>query len=355
MRGGDGASGRGNRGTPFARHGGALDAAVARYGGERAEWLDLSTGINPVPPEVPELAPEAWRRLPEARDEAALLEAARIAYGAPRQAGVVAAPGTQALIAALPGLFPPTRVAIVEPTYGEHRAAFAALGHEVIGVRSPAAIPEDFSIAVVVNPNNPDGRRFPQDMLLALADRLGAGGGLLVVDEAFMDPEPDESLAGETGRRGLFVYRSFGKTYGLAGLRLGFALCEPDFGERLARRLGPWAVSGPAIAIGRALLGNEAGRDQLASEVRARGLRLRETLVKAGLPIVGATALFATVRADNAMVLHEALCRRRILTRPFAYEPNWLRFGQPAGEAELRRLSEALDEAMGEALSESGR
>jgi len=330
------------------QHGGALDAAIARHGGARADWLDLSTGINPSPPPLPKLDPTLWQRLPEGGLEHDALAAARRCYGAPKTAGIVAAPGTQALIAALPRLFASTDVAILAPTYSEHALTFAAAGHRVSRFERLEAVSGAARIVVVVNPNNPDGRIFEPAELLALADRLAAQDGLLVVDEAFADVDASRSLASRTGRDGLLVYRSFGKFFGLAGLRLGFALTTPTLAAQLAERLGTWAVSGPALAIGAALLGNDA----LVAETRAGILRqqrrLRTTLAAVGLPLVGGTGLFATVAHPGAHELFAALCRRHILTRPFQTPADWLRFGNPADGAEAARLETALRAALAE-------
>ncbi|UIJ71495.1 threonine-phosphate decarboxylase CobD [Aurantimonas sp. HBX-1] len=333
---------------PALRHGGALDAAIARFGGQRAEWLDLSTGINPAPPPLPDLSPALWQRLPEAELGASAIAAARSCYGAPLQAGIVAAPGTQALIAALPSLLPHGRVAILEPTYSGHRLAFETAGHAVIGIAALTEVPAEATIAVVVNPNNPDGSVHEPAELLALAERLAARGGLLVVDEAFADADPGRSVAFATGRPGLLVHRSFGKFFGLAGLRLGFALTTPGLADALRGQLGAWAVSGPALAVGAAWLGDaRLCADIRASIARQHGL-LAATLAATGLTPVGGTQLFQTIRHPDASALFAALCRRHILARPFAYRPDWLRIGNVADEAEAGRLGAALDDALGE-------
>ncbi|MEF2550776.1 threonine-phosphate decarboxylase CobD [Aurantimonas sp. A2-1-M11] len=330
------------------RHGGALDAAIARHGGSRADWLDLSTGINPSPPRLPDLDPALWQRLPEAALEARALAAARHCYGAPAGAGLVAAPGTQALIAALPHLFAPADIAILTPTYSEHALTFASAGHRVSGFERLEAVPTDAQIVVVVNPNNPDGRVFEPADLLALADRPAASGGLLIVDEAFADVAPSRSLASATGRDGLLVYRSFGKFFGLAGLRLGFALTAPALATRLAERLGTWAVSGPALAVGATLLGDASVVDQIRTDILRQHELLRTALDGAGLPLVGGTALFTTVSHPSAHALFAALCRRQILVRPFTAPREWLRFGNPADAQQARRLETALREALAE-------
>ena len=331
---------------PALRHGGALDAAISRFGGARADWLDLSTGINPSPPPLPPVPQDAWTRLPERAAEDRLIVAARSAYGASEDASIVAAPGSQALISNLPFCLAPSKVAILSPTYSEHGLSFTAARHDVLRVPSIETVPDDAVTVVVVNPNNPDGRHVAPADLLSLADRLAARGGLLVVDEAFVDAESDWNLAASAGRPGLLIHRSFGKVYGLAGLRLGFALTTRELARRLSERLGPWAVSGPALAIGTAILEDDDLRDRISAQLAANAERLQCLLQKAGLEIVGRTSLFVTVRHPHAHRLHEALCRRNILTRPFDHSPEWLRFGLPGAVADWDRLEEVLAKAL---------
>jgi cobalamin biosynthetic protein CobC len=224
-------------------HGGDLAAAEARWGRPTEGWLDLSTGINPVPYPIPAIDPAAWQRLPQHDRLGRLLETARACYAAPADAPIVAAPGTQSLIQLLPRLRPGARVAILGPTYGEHAACWAAEGAAVatLGSLDEIAAAE---VVVLVNPNNPDGRIIESERLMALAERLAARGGLLVVDEAFAEVTPWASVAAETGRPGLLILRSFGKFFGLAGIRLGFA-----FGP--AAEIGRRGGSAPGRCRGR--------------------------------------------------------------------------------------------------------
>src|SRR5690349_10374843 len=141
------------------KHGGDLTEAIARHGGAASIWLDLSTGINPRPWPIPQALPDsAWQRLPSRTDAEALLDAARKNYGVPDGADIAAAAGTQALIQWLPYLAAPGPVAIVGPTYSEHALAWRNAGHPVIAIDSLDACPDNAVHAVVVNPNNPDGR-----------------------------------------------------------------------------------------------------------------------------------------------------------------------------------------------------
>ncbi|KTR03761.1 cobalamin biosynthesis protein CobC [Aureimonas ureilytica] len=327
-------------------HGGALDAAVARYGGARADWLDLSTGINPVPPPLPEIDAALWARLPERALEERARSALRRFAGAGEGAGIALAPGTQALIALLPHLLPPGPAAVLFPSYEEHGRALAQAGHAVTRFADLSDIPAGARLVTLVSPNNPDGRRFAPAAALALADRLAAQGGLLVLDEAFADAEPGASLAAEAGRPGLLILRSFGKFFGLAGLRFGAALGEPALTARIEARFGPWAVSGPALAIAAALMKDEVGTAALRDGIGQRAEWTRQALTAAGLAPVGGTALFSLLSVPDAAKLFEGLARRHILTRPFAYRPDWLRLGTVRDEREATRLTRALRAAL---------
>lgn len=314
-------------------HGGRLRQARQRYPGAPEPFVDLSTGINPDAYPFTALAAEVFRRLPEPEAVLALEAAAAAAYGVVDAGMVVAAPGTQALIQLLPLVVPQRRVVVVGPTYGEHAAAWRAGGAEVV-----AAGALEGAAGVVCNPNNPDGRRHDPAWLAARA----ADMDLLVVDEAFADFELGASLAGWMPLAGLVVLRSFGKTYGLAGVRLGFALAEPGLAGRLRVALGPWAVSGPAVAIGTEALGDMAWRDRAGAAARAAAARLDGVLQRAGMQVVGGTALFRLVEAGDAGAMAERLGRQGILVRAFDYAPGWLRFGLPGREEEWARLEGGL-------------
>ncbi len=299
-------------------HGGRLEAARRRWPQAPEPWIDLSTGINPVPYPIPALPPALLARLPEPEALAALEAAASDAFGFRAPASVVAAPGTQTLIGLLPLLRPASRVAVLGPTYAEHAACWAAAGHSVRTVAAPDALGEA-EVAVLCNPNNPDGRVVPRASLAALADRLASRGGWLVADEAFADLEPpDISLVPLLPHPAIVVLRSFGKPYGLAGLRLGFALAPPALLARLRAALGPWPVSGHAIAIGTVALRDGAWRAAAADRLRADAARLDAALIAAGLRILGGTCLFRLATHTQAGAIADALGRAGILVRRFA-------------------------------------
>jgi len=289
---------------------------------------------------VPPVEASAWTRLPAAAEVEALREAAAAAYGAPGAAQVVPAPGTQILIETLPRMVAPTRVAVVGPTYAEHAAAWARAGHAVAQVDGIQTV-GDAAVAVLVDPNNPDGRTHPLADRLALAETLRARGGLLVADEAFADLEPVASLCPHVGP-GLVVLRSFGKTYGLAGLRLGFAVTDSGTAGRIATALGPWAVSGPALAIGRAALADVDWRAEAARSRAADAGRLDRLIARGGGTVIGGTSLFRTADFADGPGLYRRLAEGGIAVRRFPERPERLRFGLPAGKAAWCRLSRVL-------------
>ncbi|HEY6993424.1 MAG TPA: threonine-phosphate decarboxylase CobD [Xanthobacteraceae bacterium] len=323
-------------------HGGDLTAARRLFPAAPEPFIDLSTGINPHPYPLPQMPCELFARLPEPAALDRLAAAAAWAYGAPSPQHVVPAPGTQILLPLVAALVPPGRATVLGPTYAEHVRVAAMVGHnaaEVATLREVAGA----DLAVVVNPNNPDGRIIARADLIACAAELRSRGGVLVVDEAFVEVGPaDTSLCGDVGLGNIVVLRSFGKFFGLAGLRLGFALAGPATAARLKASLGPWAVSGAAIAVGEPALRDRSWREATRALLAREAQRLDGLLTAARLDLVGGTSLFRLVRATAASELFHHLGRAGILVRRFDEQPTWLRFGLPAEEEAWRRLRAAL-------------
>lgn len=322
-------------------HGGGVTEAAARFGGTPAEWLDLSTGINPCPVSLPEIDASVWHRLPDRHvEEAARLAASR--YYGTGDAMPLPVPGTQAAIQLLPRLVDVgRRAAVFAPTYGEYARVLASAGFAVDSVRRADDLAAAHGLAVVVNPNNPTGRFLSPDEILAMAEAMKAHGGLLLVDEAFGDLDPKASVARYAATSdNLIVFRSFGKFFGLAGLRLGFVIARASVLAAVREWLGPWAVSGPALAISAKLM--EGDTEATARGIVARKAGLDTVLRSAGLKIAGGTGLFTLVEDERAWELHRALCEAHVLTRKFDYNPHWLRIGLTPDENGDRRLAEAL-------------
>ncbi|QLL11854.1 threonine-phosphate decarboxylase CobD [Pseudomonas chlororaphis] len=319
-------------------HGGRLRKAAEQYGIAEADWLDLSSGLAPWPWPIPEIGMRAWARLPETDD--GLEQAARDYYGA---AHVLPVPGSQAAIQLLPRLRRAGKVGVLSPCYAEHAEAWRRSGYIVREVLEQEVdfFLDSLDVLVVVNPNNPTGLSLTPERLLDWYARLAQRGGWLVVDEAFMDNTPQLSLAAQADQVGLIVLRSFGKFFGLAGVRLGFVLAERKLLKLLAEQVGPWAVSGPTRVLGQVCLRDSQGhaRQRLRSEVAS--LRLAHLLERHGLKPQGGCALFQWLITDRAELLHEFMARRGILLRLFTHNSS-LRFGLPADEADWSRLEQAF-------------
>ncbi|WP_039997570.1 threonine-phosphate decarboxylase CobD [Sphingomonas sanxanigenens] len=318
-------------------HGGRLDAAIRAYGGAPEAWLDLSTGINPNPwPGAGSIAVD-WRALPSDEALAALERAAAAHFGASPD-HVCALPGSEIGIRMLARLGLGADAAHVAPAYRSHEAAFE--GAAPIAVDAVAAARSAGRMVLLANPNNPDGRLLPR---AALCDAADAGAGWLIVDEAFADLHPDESVAADVAdHRRLLVLRSFGKFFGLAGLRLGFAVAPRPIVAALRALLGAWPVSTAAIAIGVAAYRDRAWIESMRERLRADAAALDAMLARHGLVATGASPLFRLVAHDDAAMLFDRLAQHHILCRPFDYAPRWLRFGLPGDAMARDRLDQAL-------------
>ena len=325
-------------------HGGRLRQAAREYGIALEDWVDLSTGINPDTYPIPPIDPLCWQRLPEDNDG---LEAAAAAYyGSDR---LLALPGSQAAIQSLPRLFKPMTIACVSPLYEEHPHAWEKAGHQL---RRLPTLQRALSVmtpnVLLCNPNNPTANQLPRQALLDAADQLRRRGGWLIVDEAFADAEPDNTvaaLAGSDEAPNLIVLRSLGKFFGLAGARVGFMFAAADKLEALREIIGPWAVANPARVVARCALEDMAWQASARARLAASSQRLAALLAPLGT--VWRSALFCTVGVDagslpGAMLVdHFARCG--ILVRRFDLH-GLMRFGLPGDESEWQRLADAVAE-----------
>jgi len=317
-------------------HGGRLRAAALRYGIPEADWLDLSTGINPNGWPVPPLPDVIWQRLPQNDD--GLLQAAQDYYGTNR---LLAVAGSQAAIQALPALRLRARVALLATSYAEHAHAWQRHGHEVVAVSAEDMLQANADVKIIVNPNNPTGKFFTRDVLLNMHAQLMQRGGWLVVDEAFMDSTPELSLASVCPRPGLIVLRSLGKFFGLAGARVGFVLAKENILSPLAELLGPWPIAAPSRHVAMLALRDDAWQRKTRAALPLAAQRLAALLSTHHLTPHGGCNLFQWVRCADAVNVHQQLAQQGILTRLFE-QPASLRFGLPRGEAQWAHLAEAL-------------
>jgi len=293
-------------------HGGGIDDAVAQYGGARADWLDLSTGINPVPYPIPTIEADAWNALPDQTATGTLKAAARKFWNVPKTATVLAAPGASSLIARIPLLAEIGMVRVESRTYNEHEAGFRMAGWDVSD-DAPTA-------RVIVSPNNPTGDYWSG------SDQTP----LLIIDESFCDLSPENSRIDLAASSGTIILKSFGKFWGLAGLRLGFAIGDPALIGKLSDALGPWPVSGPALRIGAAALADNDWADKTRTRLADDAARLDALMLAKGAEIQGGTELFRLYRVDDAAVWQTRLAEHHIWSRIFPYSKTWLRLGLPA-------------------------
>ena len=316
-------------------HGGRLRRAAETYGIPLGDWLDLSTGINPQGYPVPPVPADAWLRLPE--DDDGLEAAAADYYGS---AHLLPVAGSQPAIQLLPAVLRGERVSLLAPGYAEHAHAWTDRHAVAVGADEIDAAVAHSDIVVLVQPNNPTGVHFGRERLLEWHTRLARRGGWLVVDEAFIDTTPAQSLVPLAGADGLVVLRSVGKFFGLAGARVGFVFAPGSVRAALAERLGPWTLAGPARWAARHALADRAWQTQARAALLTAGERLQALLETHGLPACG-PALFKLVATPDAARLHAAFARRGILLRLFE-TPQAVRFGLPSDEAGWARLAAAL-------------
>ncbi|MDE0210892.1 MAG: aminotransferase class I/II-fold pyridoxal phosphate-dependent enzyme [Boseongicola sp.] len=311
---------------PF--RGGGLDAAVARYGEHREDWIDLSTGINPRSWPIPSFSPECWASLTDEDDSDRLIEATRRHWKLPRQSDVFLSPEVSSLIGKLPFIEQQATVSIRQPLYGEFAFAFANAGW---------TRRENGDTRVIVHLNNPDGRLSDRETILARHRQL------TIIDESFSDTDPELSHAELASHEGNIVLKGFGRFWGLAGVRLGFAVSTGPLAIRLRILLGPWPVSGPALQFGAGSLGDENWIIDTRKRLRRDAARLDAHLTRHGFRPQGETSLFRLYRVPNAGAVHRSLACQRILRRPFDRSGNRIRFGLPGLEDERIRLEEAVE------------
>jgi len=318
-------------------HGGNLKFAVKKYGIPAELWLDLSTGINPNHYPIPHIPANIWQRLPE--DQDGLIEAACTYYGCQ---SVLPTAGSQAAIQILPRLRASCRIAMPNTMYQEHAHAWQNNGHTVVFFEhSPSAeMLNQVDVVLVCNPNNPTGNRFNKSQLLHWHQQLSSRGGCLIVDEAFMDTTPEDSVAAETYLENLFVLRSLGKFFGLAGARVGFLLAQKNVLSQVQEMLGPWSLTGPSRFIASHVLHDHNWQTNMRKELSTNSQQLKQLLVQYGLTPRGETDLFQFVATTKAIAIQENLAKQGVWVRLFK-EVSALRFGLPTND-DWDKLEQAL-------------
>lgn len=325
-------------------HGGNLGLASREFGIPLPDWIDLSTGISPWCWPVPAVPEAVWQRLPEEDDD--LLASAADYYHC-NPATLLAVPGSQHAIRQLPRLLPAATVALPLWGYQEHHHAWQLAGHSAViyrDIHHLHQLASDGAVthAVVINPNNPTTELIDRPVLEHLAGVLTGHGGLLLVDEAFMDPHPQQSLIPQRPA-GVAVLRSVGKFFGLAGVRLGFVVADPALIQQLGSGMNPWSVSHPARWIGSRALADRAWQQQQRQRLDLHSRQWLEA-VQALLPALpwrrAAHFISAATEWEQAQRLYRAAAQRGLLLRLMG--PNsrrgLLRLGLPAAAQQQRAL-----------------
>lgn len=322
---------------PRHQHGGRLQEAAARYGIPVSDWLDLSTGINPNGWQPQSIPADCWSRLPEEQD--GLIESAADYYGCNQ---LLMTAGSQAVLQLLPQLRTQhSNIGLFSPSYYEHENAWKKAGHNIVHVTDINSNIDEIDVLVVVNPNNPTGKQFSLSTLLEWQETLAAKGGWLIVDEAFIDSDNDNSLAPFCPMPGLIVLRSLGKFFGLAGIRCGAVIAEPLLLEKINNALGPWALSHPARWIAKQALQDKEWQLATRSSLQKSSLQLAELIAQQLNMESTGTTLFRTIQHPQAELIYEHLAAQGILVRLFA-EHQLIRFGLPDGIESYNRLEQAL-------------
>lgn len=323
------------------QHGGALDVMRQRFPDAPLPWVDLSTGVNPWPYEPVQFEPDTLTRLPLRTDEEACREAMATAWGS-APASIVLSPGSELLIRLLPTVIPAQRVVILSPTYGDHAQAWCKSGAEIIQTDDPLSFADTANVVVICNPNNPDGRVFAPATLREALARLARRGGWLIVDEAYADLDPGLSLAAEGSADGLILLRSFGKFFGLPGLRLGALIGPESIRRAMADRLGVWPVSGLALGIAAQAYRDLEWQTAMRARLQRARQRLDALLVTSEQRMCGGTSLFGFAQVEEATAAWRTLAQQGVYVRRFDWSSRHLRLGLPANAEAESRLEKAL-------------
>ena len=318
-------------------HGGNLDFATSVYGGSVTDWVDLSTGINRIPYDNLQISKTNFCVLPDRVLFESLINVASDTYNVPAKASLLPISGVQMGIQAIPHIKGCGTAKILGPTYNEYSAALRNFGWKVICVKHLKDL-SGADLAIVVNPNNPNGRICTQKDILQVLPTVGK----IIIDESYCDPTPELSMMPHAGKKGLIIFKSVGKFFGLAGIRLGFVISEKSEIEFFSNILGPWSISGPALEVGRRALLDTSWIHQTRKRLNYDAKRLSHLITESNLQSAGATKLFHLIQLDNATDAQKILAKEMVWTRIFSYSKNWLRIGLPGSEDEWLRLGACL-------------
>ena len=310
-------------------HGGNLDHHINIFGGEKSNWIDLSTGINNSPYPIPKIPKWVWMSLPDKKLIESFKTVARDFWKVPKDSDIISANGTSSIISLLPSIFNKGNVDIYHPSYNEYEAAFLRNGWKVSNT--------DLRARILVNPNNPDGKYWSSKDILP-------NGQITIIDESFCDLTPDRSLIRFSNQPGVIILKSFGKFWGLAGLRLGCAIASPETLQNLRSALGPRPASGPALFIARAALENKRWAENNIKNLDHHATKFDNILVKNDIKIIGGTSLFRLIETPNAEKLKTHFAKNHVLIRTFSYSNKIARIGIPNSNHRRFQIKTILSE-----------
>ena len=338
-------------------HGGQLHQVAKQFRITPKNWLDLSTGIAPLSYPIPEIPEKLYQALPQPNNE--LKTAAKHYYNTDN---LLVTNGSQAIIKLLPALWREenqhsTTVYLPEQGYKEHALAWQTAGFTLCWYKDqlPALTQiENNAVLVVINPNNPTGQLYQQSDLIKYQEKLTQCGGLFVIDEAFIDViKPSQSMANKviSTNKNTLILRSFGKFFGLAGIRIGFLIGGETWLEKFSEQLGPWQVNGPAQFIAQKALADKHWQAQQQHNLKTLKKCLHTVLIDnlpaKNISIITGTDLFQTVyfkenieNKCSAESYYIALCKQGVYVR-LTDDKCALRFGL-ATEQQLERLVNVL-------------
>jgi cobalamin biosynthetic protein CobC len=331
---------------PDFNHGGKLEEIKSAYPRQKLDWIDLSTGISPFSYPTDDKSIDL-KGLPQHQES--LMQAACQYY---KTQNLTVIPGSMWAIQMLPVLRR-LKVTDVRPVllpkqgFNEHQKSWRAQGYKIEVYNE---VPTDQQLnhaqaCVVINPNNPTGRLTEATVLKDMLKILTSNGAWLIIDEAFIDPYQilnldKYSMSNRVADENLIVLRSFGKFFGLAGLRLGVILANKVIQNNISSLLNNWSINNSAQAIGIKAWLDDSWQSKNNKKLALAGERLRLLFITLNYTTVG-TVFFQTLYIKNAKELYESLLSKGIYTRLLDNE-NGIRFGLPSTELHWQRLKQVL-------------
>ncbi|TBR42850.1 aminotransferase class I/II-fold pyridoxal phosphate-dependent enzyme [Marinomonas agarivorans] len=361
------------------------------------DWIDLSSAVNREPWPVPTIPTKLWHELP---DQTALLNAAQSYYGVNECVNkCLAISGSQQAIEWLPLiLFNNTSthalshvsvhalaqakretesvygqaekiVYVPQVGYQEHEFCWRKWDYTTVEYDTTQTscfstlVAAQWHVLVLIQPNNPNGHLFTQAQIKQLLDKAAIRNAFVIVDEAFIDSQPQHSLlscssvstnhANNHWPESLILLRSIGKFFGLPGARVGFCFANQTVRTQLALAIGPWPISTPATwlvtqALSDQAWQNKARRDlalrrekfanQLQPKLEQVRLKIQEKSGQEDTSSWQQTDFFFTLKSSFSDSLFWYLKERCIHTR---LGKGWIRFALPAHD-EFNVISERL-------------